>query len=194
MIGEYRKTLVDGPRQKAWKAAIDYAYDKSFDGEIVEVGCYKAGLLEIACKQLATFSSGMKVYGFDIFESMPAPGKHDGNPKKENWELAPNPIENARALLAATDYPHWELIKGDVLETTKKFEEPISVLRIDVDWYEPTLAALENLYPLLVQGGVLLIDDYGHWEGCRKAVDEFFKGSPQMWFWQDYTGVGTIKL
>ena len=50
----------------------------------------------------------------------------------------------------------------------------ISVLRLDTDWYESTKAELEILYPKLAIGGVLIIDDYGHWGGSRKAVDEYF--------------------
>jgi O-methyltransferase len=50
----------------------------------------------------------------------------------------------------------------------------ISVLRLDTDWYESTKAELEVLYPKLAVGGVLIIDDYGHWGGARKAVDEYF--------------------
>ena len=70
-----------------------------------------------------------------------------------------------------------KFIKGDVCDTLKKPDnvpDKISVLRLDTDWYESTKAELEVLYPKLSNGGVLIIDDYGHWEGARKAVDEYF--------------------
>lgn len=51
----------------------------------------------------------------------------------------------------------------------------IALLRLDTDWYEFTWHELVHLYPMLIENGILIIDDYGHWEGCRKAVDEYFK-------------------
>ena len=51
----------------------------------------------------------------------------------------------------------------------------ISLLRLDTDFYESTKIELEELYPLLSKNGILIIDDYGHWKGARKAVDEYFK-------------------
>ena len=61
------------------------------------------------------------------------------------------------------------------METIPQFApERIALLRLDTDWYESTKHELWHLYPRIVPGGVLLIDDYGHWQGCRKAVDEYF--------------------
>jgi predicted O-methyltransferase YrrM len=79
-----------------------------------------------------------------------------------------------------TSYPKNKVhyIEGDVLETLSTTEvQDIALLRLDTDWYESTLAELNHLVPRLVKGGICIIDDYGHWEGSRKAVDEFFKNS-----------------
>lgn len=68
-----------------------------------------------------------------------------------------------------------EFVIGPVEETLiTKVPERIALLRLDTDWYESTRAELEYLYPRLVVGGVLIVDDYGHWKGARKAVDEYF--------------------
>jgi hypothetical protein len=69
------------------------------------------------------------------------------------------------------------------------------VLRLDTDWYESTRAELEVLFPRLVKGGVILIDDYGAWEGCKKAVDEYVSAHkiPLMLHRTDYTGRSAIK-
>src|SRR5260370_10695337 len=87
-------------------------------------------------------------------------------------------LEDVRANLASTGYPaeKCHFVKGDVLKTLP-CEEPrhIAILRLDTDWYESTLHELTHLYPRLSHGGVLIIDDYGHWQGCRKAVEEFFR-------------------
>ena len=66
-------------------------------------------------------------------------------------------------------------IKGKVEETIPDEApvEPISLLRLDTDWYKSTKHELKHLFPKLVSGGVLIIDDYGDWSGVRQAVDEY---------------------
>ena len=68
-------------------------------------------------------------------------------------------------------------IKGDVLKTLnheKNIPDKIALLRLDTDWYESTKLELEKLYQAC-KNGILLIDDYEDWQGCKKAVDEYFK-------------------
>ena len=69
-------------------------------------------------------------------------------------------------------------------------------MRLDTDWYESTKAELEILYPKLSNGGVLIIDDYGHWEGARKAVDEYFSSRKYKPLFNviDRTGRSAIKI
>lgn len=77
-------------------------------------------------------------------------------------------------------YPekHFEFVVGDVRETAqnhrREADQGIALLRLDTDWYDSTLSELEELYPLVVKGGVVIADDYGHWLGQGKAVDEYF--------------------
>lgn len=80
------------------------------------------------------------------------------------------------ANLRATGYPmdRVHLVRGRVEETIPaRAPDTICLLRLDTDWYESTRHELEHLYDRLVPGGVLMIDDYGHWQGARQAVDEF---------------------
>jgi len=89
-----------------------------------------------------------------------------------------------------------EFIKGDVLETLNdegNLPQRISVLRLDTDWYESTKKELEVLWPRLSPGGILMIDDYGHWAGAKKAVDEYFNGRRPFLHYIDHTGRLTIK-
>ena len=66
-------------------------------------------------------------------------------------------------------------VKGKVEDTIpKNTPEKIALLRLDTDWYESTYHELTHLFPLLSKHGVLIIDDYGHWQGARKAVDQYF--------------------
>ncbi len=89
------------------------------------------------------------------------------------------------------------MIKGKVEETIPHdIPEKISILRLDTDWYESTYHELVHLYPRLVKGGVLIIDDYGHWQGARKAVDQYFQENniPVLLNWIDYTGRVAVKI
>ena len=58
----------------------------------------------------------------------------------------------------------------------------IAVLRLDGDWYESTKICLEHLYDKVVSGGIVIFDDYGLYEGCKKAVDEFFYSRNENYF------------
>ena len=99
----------------------------------------------------------------------------------------------------ATGLPpeQFTFVQGKVEETlpAQMPRGPLSILRLDTDWYESTRHELEHLYPRLSPGGVLIIDDYGHWAGCRKAVDEYFaaRGIAVLLNRVDYTGRIAIK-
>jgi hypothetical protein len=87
-------------------------------------------------------------------------------------------------------------IIGDVSETLKSEDnlpKNISLLRLDTDWYKSTKIELEVLYPILSMDGVLIVDDYGHWQGAKKAVDEYFFGYHIELEKIDYTGVRLFK-
>jgi hypothetical protein len=70
-----------------------------------------------------------------------------------------------------------DFIVGDVSDTLgTNISESISLLRVDVDWYEPTRACMNCLYPCLEEGGVFISDDYGYWDGAKIAIDDYFAG------------------
>jgi O-methyltransferase len=94
--------------------------------------------------------------------------------KKFFWALAP--LNRVMSNLATTRYPsdHIEYVVGDVCQTLPaRHESPIAILRLDTDWYASTRCELECLYPQLQPGGILIVDDYGHWDGSRRACDEY---------------------
>ena len=92
--------------------------------------------------------------------------------------MANSPMDEVRANLRATALPteQFVFVQGKVEETLPAHmpRGPISILRLDTDWYESTRDELTHLFPLLVPGGILLLDDYGFWAGQKKAVDEYF--------------------
>ena len=94
---------------------------------------------------------------------------------KNDWCYAP--VDDVRRNLHATGYPPSRIhfVEGKVEETIPAVvPDRIAILRLDTDWYESTRHELVQLYPLLSDNGVLIVDDYGYWQGARKAVDEYF--------------------
>jgi O-methyltransferase len=75
----------------------------------------------------------------------------------------------------------------------KNLPERIAVLRLDTDWYASTKIELETLYPRLSPGGVLIVDDYGHWMGAQRAVKEYFAENMPAMQWIDYTAISIVK-
>ena len=79
-------------------------------------------------------------------------------------------------------YKNVELIEGDIIETVPEYlsnnpQGKLSLLNIDVDLYEPTRSCLEGLFPRLVRGGIVILDDYGVFPGANKAIDDYFNSS-----------------
>ncbi len=83
------------------------------------------------------------------------------------------------------------LVKGLVQDTLHP-EGPIALAHIDVDWYEPVMVCLQRIFPRLVPGGSIVIDDYHDWGGCRKATDEYLRDVVGQFRLDD--SAGSLKL
>jgi hypothetical protein len=143
------------------------------------------------------------IYGFDTFEGMVEPSFYDVNynnkPAKKMFdEHKKNEIGFAmcslddvkRNIKKNTKTDNIFLIKGkveDTLKNKRKLPKKISILRLDTDFYESTKIELEILFPRLVKGGVLIVDDYGFWKGAKKAVDEYFCDYRQFMHYVDHS-------
>jgi hypothetical protein len=143
------------------------------------------------------------LYLFDTFEGMSRPGEIDvdysGRAALPLWDPANRtaraPITKVPDAMLSTGYPleRVSFVEGLVEDTLPgEAPEQIAVLRLDTDWYSSTHHELEHLYPRLSSGGVLIIDDYGHYVGARKAVDEYFDGAVFL-HRLDYSGRLVIK-
>lgn len=98
-----------------------------------------------------------------IYDSFGGPGSLEGNRELLTKEIGYDP-----------GFLHF--LKGWFQETMPKDSSQISqiaILRLDGDWYDSTRVCLEFLYDKVVPGGFVIIDNYGAYEGCRKAVAEF---------------------
>jgi O-methyltransferase len=197
-ISEENKILINSiggssltPLVRRWNLikSLHYINQNKLEGDIVECGIWRGGNLFLAKKIQDLYYKNIKrtFYGYDTFEGMPEPSVYDGEKvvqiyknflkKGERWtEASLDDVENSikKLFLSLDDF---NLVKGKVEDTLinkKNLPSKISLLRLDTDFYESTKVELEILYPLLVQKGVLIIDDYGDFIGCRKAVDDYF--------------------
>ncbi len=174
--------------------SVNYILSNDIKGSFVECGVWRGGSSMLIAKMLHNrHITDRKIYLYDTFEGMSEPTnidldlrgikasnllKDNENNKEESvWCLAN--LSDVQNNIGLTSYPEGNItfIKGKVEDTIPNQipQEKIALLRLDTDWYESTKHELNYLYPKLEENGVLIIDDYGHWEGCRKAVDEYFK-------------------
>jgi hypothetical protein len=195
-------TMTGHERMLANIDAVDYVVRRNIPGALVECGVWRGGSVLVMVERLKQLGvDDRDIYLFDTFAGMTAPTDVDVSPyiapATETWAATPpgevawadllgDPdlygVEGVRRLLLETGYPQDRLhfVVGPV-EVTVPDQAPadIALLRLDTDWYESTAHELRYMYPLLSDGGVLIIDDYGHWQGARKAVDEYFADGPQ---------------
>ena len=206
-------TMTSIERMYALYKAVRYVVEAGIPGDFVECGVWRGGsVMMIGATLLGLGVTDRGIHLYDTFEGMAPPTEADrdldghsaadllataqGHVKELVWALAP--MDEVRANLAAIGYPadKHRFVPGKVEDTLPAANPPgIALLRLDTDWYESTRHELEQLYPLLHPGGVLIIDDYGHWQGSRQAVDEFFgqPGRPILLNRIDYTGRIAVK-
>jgi len=151
---------------------------KNVKGAIVEAGCWRGGLGAFISK-----TSDREVWLFDSFEGLPALTKEDTNlAKKRNLPIG-KAVEYIKAQeedamdIAKKFNAHPHIIKGWFDKTLPSHKEKIggiALLRLDGDTYESTKIILDTLYDSVVSGGYIIIDDYHNFDGCRKALYEFF--------------------
>ena len=169
--------------------AVRYVVANKIPGDVVECGVWRGGSMQaVALTLLECGMTDRDLHLFDIFAGMPPPSdkdrRYDGQPaadllatsdeRSNLWAVAG--LDDVRGGMTEVGYPteriHYH--EGRVEDTVpEQAPERIAVLRLDTDWYESTRWELEHLYPRLSPGGVVIIDDYGHWRGSQQATDEF---------------------
>lgn len=203
-------TMTSAERIFALIQAVRYVSVNAIPGALVECGVWKGGSMAAAAMTLV-WANDLKrdLYLFDTFAGMTEPTTRDldyaDRPAKRllteesRFRCDDAPLHVVEEILEGTGYPKDKihLVRGRVEETIpSSAPEAISMLRLDTDWYESTKHELIHLFPRLSRGGVLLIDDYGHWKGAREASDEYFAENqiPILLSRIDYTGRMAVKL
>ena len=186
-------TMTSPERILALIRAVRHVVEHRIPGDFVECGVWRGGSVLAMLRTLQELGATDRlVWMYDTFEGMSPPTTRDvdfrGN--QADQLLAdqerddPSSIwcysglEEVRRVLASSDYPAdlLRFVPGPVESTlhSNRLPDSIALLRLDTDWYESTMVELQVLFPRLEDRGVLIIDDYGHWQGCRRAVDEYF--------------------
>lgn len=203
-------TMTPGDRVAALLTSVDYIVEHDVPGAFVECGLWRGGSLMAALMRLRQHGvTNRDIVGFDTFAGQPAPSSIDVayngltlNPdRKDIFDRLTNFGEVARddvfSALTSTGYPpeRIHLVKGMVEDTIPEHApRTLALLRLDTDYYQSTRHEMEHLYPRLSIGGVLIVDDYGHWKGSRKAVDEYFQGHPILLQRSDFSCRIGVKM
>lgn len=195
--------------------SILYISKNNIHGDFVECGVFRGGssMLMSYCLNYDQKLHKKRLWMYDTFEGMTKPSRYDVNilsqkansflnykkkikNKKDIW--AYSPLDTVKKNIEKTKLKKSQycFVKGAV-EQTLKINKPdkISLLRLDTDFYSSTKSELEHLYERVSSNGIILIDDYGHWKGCKKAVDNFFKYKKNIYFHHiDYSAILIIKI
>jgi O-methyltransferase len=191
-----QRTMTDQNRLHNLIIAIRHVVNKPINGAIIECGVWRGGSMMAAALTLLELGDESRdLYLFDTYSGMTNPIEKDKDysgrsaesqmlsSKKVSGEYTsdvkakaslPDVIEG----MESTGYPKSKIkyVSGDVCQTLFATELPtqIALLRLDTDWYESTKVELEVLWNRVTTGGIVILDDYDHWEGAKIAVDEFF--------------------
>jgi len=200
------------------KGALEDLYErvsviekKALPGMIIEAGCALGGSAIV----MATAKSASRpMFVYDVFGMIPPPSDKDGEDVQQRYDeivggksrgikgegyygyeddLYGKVTENFNRHGVPVEQNNVHLVQG-LFEDTLKVEGPVALAHIDGDWYSSVMVCLQQIEPNLVSGGVLVIDDYEAWSGCRKAVDEYFADKKDHYRFQYKSRLHIIKL
>lgn len=200
-------TMTSFERINALYDALEYIRINNIQGDFVECGVWKGGnILGIALYLYYHNMTDRKIWLYDTFTGMTSPEQMDIDLEGNNAiDILQRPhimcyasLNEVKNNIMSVPFPQENInyIIGDIVQTLDNINNVpsnIALLRLDTDWYQSTKKELDILYPKLVQEGVLIVDDYGHWKGSKKAVDEYFEGKNVNIEHIDYTGIRIIK-
>jgi len=199
------------------KDAINYILQNNIEGVIIECGVDSGNFEHIWINELLKNNAVRDIFLYDTFAGLVEPTEYDYTRKdSKHYQMNKDqvsacwksniinenvngwcytPLEKVQNRLNSTGYPENKLhyVVGDVMETLKDkttIPEKIAILRLDTDWYESSKYELEQMYDNVVIGGVIIFDDYYHWDGQRRATDDFFSSRNINY---DFVNIGNYK-
>ncbi|WP_460579159.1 TylF/MycF/NovP-related O-methyltransferase [Humibacter ginsengisoli] len=187
-------TMTNVDKLHALITATRYVAQHDIPGDVVECGVWRGGSMHAVARALAACGdTSRELYLYDTFEGMTEPTekdvrwdgvhpahwlKHSEHNKRNSAIWAYASLDEVKAGFENVPYPKERLhfVQGPVEQTVPGIlPERIALLRLDTDWHSSTAHELAHMYDRLVPGGVLLLDDYAHWQGAREAVDEWLE-------------------
>jgi len=183
-------TMTSWERLYALYKSVRYVIENRIPGDLVECGVWRGGSMKLVAHVLLSLGDTSRtLFLYDTFEGMTEPDPavdidFSGNQAVNDWlevqrrgvKWAYAPIEEVQETLATSGYPmeKVKLVKGPVEETIPgTIPASIALLRLDTDWYSSTKHEMEHLYSKLSPQGILILDDYGHYQGACRGVDEY---------------------
>ncbi len=185
-------TMTSPERLFSLYQSVQYVVQNKIPGDFVECGVWKGGSSMMIARVLQMLNvTDRTIWMYDTYEGMTEPTQEDrdftgetaakqlktADKSDSNSVWCYSALEEVQANMQKTGYPTQliKYIKGKVEETIPgEIPDSISLLRLDTDWYASTYHEMKYLYPLLQVKGVLIIDDFGHWEGAKKAILQYF--------------------
>lgn len=177
-VGGY--TMVGVPRLKALYKLTKESDLLAIPGDIVECGVYNGGSAAVMAYASNRSAMNRRIWLFDSFKGLPKPIEEDGIKAlegfHEGWRLGH--VSKVKEIFSKLSIPEdrVRVIEGWFQGTFPSIDIPqICLLHIDADWYESVKLCLEKFYDCVQPRGFIVLDDYGQWEGCRRATDEFIQ-------------------
>jgi hypothetical protein len=178
-------------------------------GLFIEAGCALGGSTVLIA---SAKSEERPLYVYDVFEMIPAPteedppnvhdryqtiakGKSAGIRGDKYYGYLDNLYDIVQSNLnrfGVNCQKHFVFLIKGLVQDTMILEQPVAFAHIDVDWYDPVLTSLNRIFPNLVVGGSIILDDYHDWGGCKKATDEFLKEITGLYVLDD--SAGSMKI
>jgi len=183
LYGRYKEFTMIPEMHFALNLELCHHY-KGVQGDYVECGVWRGGMSAAIGEVLGP---DRNIYLFDSFEGLPPAQEIDGKAALA-WQKdvnSPEYYENCKAeeqfchqAMALAKHKNYKTYKGWFKNTLPDYQrQPIAILRLDGDWYDSILTCLENLFPCVVPGGIIILDDYYTWDGCTKAVHDYLSTS-----------------
>jgi hypothetical protein len=192
-------TMTSWERVWAVIQAVAYVHARPIEGDIVECGVWRGGSSMAAAQALLLAGDASRqLWMFDTYAGMNKPTDddrrlHSDEPALGKWletsteqdgsDWCKASLEDVRGNMKQTGYPaeRIRMVAGRVEETLldpANIPAQIAILRLDTDWYESTRTEMECLFERVAPGGIVIFDDYGHWAGAKRAVDDYLSTQP----------------
>ena len=175
-------TMVKNQNLRLLYDLVSEIIERQMPGDIVECGVWNGGsaaMMGVASMEDPLEKKTRNIWLFDSFEGLPPPGDRDGDMERQSYFPGWNKgnIKLVQEVFGKFSYPseNLKIVPGWFDETiVREPIERIVILHIDADWYQSVRTVLELLYSRVVPGGYVVLDDYGLWPGCERAVLDYF--------------------